>query len=719
MKLAWLLLRLEARRRFRPLAQAFVRLVPQSMRRQPTARKGRGCLLPLFVAYIGGSTVLGMAYMVFQAMQAFHQEPVLVGPLSFPAYHVIAFGLLGVTLASALGEALQQIAGSQDFEWLCTLPVRRTVLLGVRTAVQAVTAYLNAVLLLPMCWGLALAGGWRLASPLVAVVLAFPLALMGASLALTCGTWARLVLAPKLRRDFQAVLSLGSVIVLIPYLVLVSPQNGWPLLRPFCGPWLETLPPWQAAQAACQPSGSALAALYLEALLALGLATAWASWLMRAGVVNEGSRETARQKGPGRAGGTWLPPILRKDLLIFRRDRSLMVSTLVLPVVMLGVQLLVQAGLSTAILTNPHHAATAVFGLAAFTLLGPSFQVVLAEKPALWLITTLPCKLESILWQKARLVGALGLTYAVGGLVLVGLAGARPGPVTVLLVLVGVLLYTVIGICLGVLATDALTPDPTRVIRQEFLHLFMILVAFYGGALFSADLWSGCVNAALTALVALALAQKVQEALPFLLDPTAGPPARVSLADGLMAAQGFFIFQVVAALMLGAGGIARETVVLAAFLVAGALVYGAVRLVYHFQRTEGVPRFFGRVPASAPLLGLLSGLLGAGYLLLLEHPAVPYPALAVLAVLCAPVFEEFIFRGLIFAGLRRTLPLRPAMLASAVVFAMVHPPIAFPPVLVMGLCAAWCYERTQTLAAPGVVHGVYNAVVLSAEYALS
>jgi ABC-2 type transport system permease protein len=76
----------------------------------------------------------------------------------------------------------------------------------------------------------------------------------------------------------------------------------------------------------------------------------------------------------------------------------------------------------------------------------------------------------------------------------------------------------------------------------------------------------------------------------------------------------------------------------------------------------------------------------------------------VLAVVAAPLCEEFIFRGLIYGGLRRSMSAPPAMLMSAAIFAVVHPPLSMLPVFVLGLCTAWTYERSKTLLAPMLVH---------------
>ena len=95
------------------------------------------------------------------------------------------------------------------------------------------------------------------------------------------------------------------------------------------------------------------------------------------------------------------------------------------------------------------------------------------------------------------------------------------------------------------------------------------------------------------------------------------------------------------------------------------------------------------------------------------HLPKPGAWLVPLAVVAAPIFEETIFRGLVFGGLRRSVRFAYAALASAAIFAVVHPPIAFPAVFVLALVAAAVYERTQLLLAPMVTHAFYNAVVLA------
>jgi ABC-2 type transport system permease protein len=88
---------------------------------------------------------------------------------------------------------------------------------------------------------------------------------------------------------------------------------------------------------------------------------------------------------------------------------------------------------------------------------------------------------------------------------------------------------------------------------------------------------------------------------------------------------------------------------------------------------------------------------------------------AALAVLVAPVVEEYIFRGLVYRGLRRSLSPTLAILAAAGIFAIVHPAVSAVPVFVMGATAAFVFEKTRLLVAPILVHMIYNGIVLGVQ----
>ncbi|MBG6060096.1 membrane protease YdiL (CAAX protease family) [Cryobacterium sp. MP_M5] len=87
--------------------------------------------------------------------------------------------------------------------------------------------------------------------------------------------------------------------------------------------------------------------------------------------------------------------------------------------------------------------------------------------------------------------------------------------------------------------------------------------------------------------------------------------------------------------------------------------------------------------------------------------------------LLTPIWEEMVFRGLIYGGLRRRLGFLPATVLSAAAFALVHGiPILLPYLITAGIALAYLREFHTTLWAPITLHVTLNtfaaAVTLTA-----
>jgi len=80
------------------------------------------------------------------------------------------------------------------------------------------------------------------------------------------------------------------------------------------------------------------------------------------------------------------------------------------------------------------------------------------------------------------------------------------------------------------------------------------------------------------------------------------------------------------------------------------------------------------------------------------------------AVVAAPFFEEIIFRGLLFATLRRRFGLFAAALGSALIFAVAHGYgwVGLVSVLWSGMLWAWSYERTRSVVPGMAAHAIVN-----------
>src|SRR5690606_10822125 len=109
-----------------------------------------------------------------------------------------------------------------------------------------------------------------------------------------------------------------------------------------------------------------------------------------------------------------------------------------------------------------------------------------------------------------------------------------------------------------------------------------------------------------------------RDQLPFLLDPDASPPARVTTSDGLIAAMVFFVIQAIAVAVTASGGRVSGPGIFSAFTIAGALTYALMRSVYAKAKTLDIPRIIG-AHGGGPVLGIVAGagaaLVGVAYLL--------------------------------------------------------------------------------------------------------
>jgi uncharacterized protein len=106
-----------------------------------------------------------------------------------------------------------------------------------------------------------------------------------------------------------------------------------------------------------------------------------------------------------------------------------------------------------------------------------------------------------------------------------------------------------------------------------------------------------------------------------------------------------------------------------------------------------------------------------------SNPILPFilqskdPAALVLffltAAIAAPFFEETLFRGFILPSLTRYMPTWGAVLASSLLFAVVHLSLSeVAPLTALGIVLGFSYVKTRNLLVPMVLHGLWNASTL-------
>lgn len=653
----------------------------------------------------------------------------------------VLFLVLGAVLVfSGLGTGSSELSQvGWSLEWLFTFPVRARSLFLARAGEYGLTEVFNWFTTFPLMLMVHWGRGFRW--------LAVPFALFGTlCLAAAVGS-VRLVIETALRKrlslatlkNVQAICTLFSMLGLVGILLGVQKPAFTELLLDAAA----ALP----RAALCQPLSLpalgllgpawALAAI-AGAAVAILLATALSARLVRNGlVVSSGTYQGRRIR---REIGADRPPRLRgilgKEVRLLLRDRAFLVQTVATPLILVLLQVMFHEGLLRG--AGGSLAPVFAFGVGAYVLAFGAFAILAVEGPSLWLLFSLPQPIHRLLRQKVTLWGSLACVYTAVVLALSWRPEGARSYVDALLALAGVVLFAFLGGGMGVLGTDPFEREIHRRARPEWSMLYLLLVSIFCYAIWTESLWSKFVLLLLTGSLVYAIWDRVRERLPLLLDPTQAPPPRIGLSDGLIACLVFFVGQRLAALALQPGELTRLTTgIFLCYLLSGAATVLFSLYVFWRIRVPGLLSAVGfradRTPprgtwAYAFLLGLAGAAGGRVYLLLIEQwdflrrlreatPELDFGGesrlpMVALAVLAAPLVEEFLFRGLVFRGLRGTLGFLPAALLSAGIFAAVHAPVAFPPVFALGFLAALAFERTRLLGASVLVHAVYNASIV-------
>lgn len=674
-------------------------------------------------------------------------------PLRLPQGLAFAALLLGLALAlqTVVGTGNDLTSVDTRLEFFFAFPVRARALFAARIFAIALTLPTLWIFMLPF-YGVVLycAGFGLFALPLGVLATLYVGVLAGSARVLTESILPRLFSQLTVAR-IQAGLLVASyvgMIVALGFAFRASRDEA--LLH-----WL-TLPEWLVYGPVTAPL--ALAAGGRPALLAVALSASFATLAVlvavlvaersvRNGFVVSSNADQAKRVAVKRGTDStvpWLSAGAAKELKALFRDRQLRMQAFVTPVVLVLVQLWLNPSLLPSIGSNPSHVAAAAFATSMFTLATGACSLLATEGSALWILYTGPVRLERVLLSKLKVwIGVAG-SFAL--LVLGGMCIRKPAllPGTLVYlpqVFVGVVLYAVIALGIGALGTDPLEAEPRRRVRPGAVYLFMLLAGFYGAALVSTSWWQKLVELMLSSLLAYALWQKLRDHLPYLLDPTEAPPTRLAVADGVLAAFGFFLFQSLFWLLFHdeSGATVRGATI--SFAAAGATV--TLAALWFFRRA-GLPRLRETLGLKCPrdpsttalalltgaLCGLGAALFALGYLRIMvklpwfdgqrsELLGTPDDIsrfwLLVLGVVAAPLFEEFIFRGILFSAFRRSLGVTAAVFASAAVFALVHRPLGALPVFVLALLAALVYARFRWLGAPIAAHAVYNAIVIGTQ----
>lgn len=443
----------------------------------------------------------------------------------------------------------------------------------------------------------------------------------------------------------------------------------------------------------------------------------------------------------------WLPlHIWKKEALLLIRDRAFLVAVLVTPLAVVAIQLVVHPGLWKTVGGNLRYAAVGAFLLGGYILLHGAATILSSEGSALWILMGAPHSLRKVLLGKLLVWISLASIYAIVTLSFALAFIPWPGPEGIsdlVMVLIGLPIFAAIAAGLGAAATDPLIAEIQRRVRPSAMFLYLGLMAGFTQILFTAGVHGRLAYLMICGLLAYGLWQRLDDRLPYLLDPGEQGARRLSLSDGALGVVVFFVLQSLGAVILYAFDIPESTVVVLSFAAAGVLAGAGVMLWLWREGVKNLMCVVGLWPQDGQWMaaglrslgfGILAGGLALGaaatytailmYCPLFEplRPAKPEMTLdllawAFLAVVLAPVFEEILFRGLLLGGLLRSLPLWAALCTSAGVFALVHPSSAIIPVFILGLFAGLAYRWSGWLLAAIIAHAVYNAGIVASTIA--
>jgi membrane protease YdiL (CAAX protease family) len=619
-----------------------------------------------------------------------------------------------------------------DMEWLITLPLSKAQLLAMRLFERTFFNPVMIFMLFPL-----LSEIWILRSKTsllagltLGYLTALPLFFLGAVLQTVIDTGLRVRMKPSQLRNLQAMFSVLSIVTfysVMPAAAKKAAPAGVQLAENYFSTALDWGPIADAVQLSSHRDWQALLTLPLSAAAAGMCGFMLLQWFLRGGVAAGSGQKSVRAsvpeatRAPAVEGGASLSPMPWKELKLLSRDRNYMVQTLLTPILILGMQIYLRISSGGNFPTSLHLLAATAFGMASYALLFSAFQILTSEGQALWILYTFPFRLQDLMVQKAKPWLFVALTYwaafaAYAFYVYPEFNAAYAASFATSLLGIGV--FLVLAVSLGVFSFDPNAMETGRKMRVSYVYLYMLLASSYGAVFFVDDLWKGAVGVLLVTFVAAAFWQKANDHLPYLLDASAAPPAQVTLADGMIAVYAFFVLQILFSLMLNA---------FYAFTLAGFVVFAVTQFFFRRNKTAGLPTYRVAKLVEPLIFGIGAGLLcaviangflkiadamawfpDAGSEKILQVEAGDRLIYSLLALISAPIFEEFIFRGLIFQGLRKSYSTVFAVLISAVLFAIVHPMSSAVPVFVVGVAAALLANRYRSLFAPVAAHFTYN-----------
>ncbi len=641
---------------------------------------------------------------------------------------MIFIGLLLALLFMPMAIRQKNLAATSDHqEWLFTLPLRGGELLVGSFIASVLIRPLAYLFLWPLLTNLLIASGDGVLFSgcfALGVTLLVSVAVSGVEVFLD--TWMRARAPRWILRNAQMVFSLFGLLSFYAILAACFAREG-------SFPWVDWLAvrvpgelgrPW--GEVLISPLGVWVSAALVGAVI-LGFGGCFlAGKFMRSGWLSGNGLQTEERgvKEASLRGGS----LLRFEALLLLRDRTLAVQVILVPLLIVGYQVLANPAMVQSV-TAAGVCALAFAG-GAYASLVTAPQLLRSEAKGGWMIYNLPVPVAAYFKRREGLWRMVATSLAAGVLVLmVGFSGifqfAELWRYLAAILGVWVLGRVMSGVVMGRPKLPDAASGEAVTVSSGRMYAAMLMAGVFG-----AILWQGWVWPTVSALVIFwflgeAIWQRREVSFSYLMEPVEEEPESWGVDDGLWAVMVFFVVQSLMVFFGVLGWAMSQGLVLLSFVGGGVAAWLFTRLLVR-RKKIALPDFSDgvlgiakrRVVMETALWTVLCVLVGVGWTCFLEtgvfgeigRGALEWnPLLLILlTVVAAPIFEELLFRGFMCRTMGAFWSRRGAIFGSALVFAVVHPAIAFVPVFLLGVGTAVLYLRSQSVVPGMVLHALYN-----------
>lgn len=653
--------------------------------------------------------------------------------------------LINVALVAVGFGASGRNLGNADpaLVWLWQFPVSRSVLFTaklVESVCGSLAAPLTSLFYAIVLWQ---CGTSFLAGLGLGALLGLSAAFAGGAIRLA----AEIVMTQTLgRRTRGSIVAVATAVGSLASLVAMTGSNSQMAVEMF-GRWAQRVP----ASLYWNPFSAGLGAVSLEnltaqpwwlvapatALLLSTLAVLLASALTRAGLACcQDSGRDVHQPTAARTSLrlTGLGTVAWKELLQMGRQPEVLGQMLAAPLT-IGV-LLTVGGYQKAVdlaTQGGANVCVAILVAAAYMLMVAATQSVSRELKMLTFLQSQPQPLADIIRSKARVWGVmavlLGLPF------LGGVIAWYPSETTAILVRTPFLLASIwwlTELMFGLTALAAsVTNEQTVRFRSSVMWIPALILSDAAIAVYSQNWWLQAGVLAMLVILNAAVRERQLVELAWLSEPVETPPRRVYPMHGLLALIAFqTLIGVFGGLLRQAEFLSAAAATMTAYCLSAALVMAGCWVWLHEHKLS-IRWDHPRGPILRPMLqGLsLSCAVGFAVVTILKHFELQWqtPAhvsdevirhgsydkwyLFVLFVIAAPLFEEWVFRGLLYRSLRRSWGIALSVGVTAVLFATLHPVAGSVALVTLGATTALTAERTGRLWPSIAVHAGYNLMV--------